>query len=130
MKRYLLDSSFVIDLVNEVDERRAGPAVAWMQRKGEASSLWMSPVTVAEVLEGAADREATKVYLAKFQWRGIDYGHAEKVARLQSRSRLRRGENDAWQVAVAESLEAIIVGHDPAAFGRLGSGYEDHRAPA
>jgi predicted nucleic acid-binding protein len=130
MKRYLMDSSFVIDLVNEMEERLAGPAVSWMRRRGVGSSLWMSPVTVAEVLEGAADWEATKGYLAKFQWRGIDYGHAEKVARRQCRSRFRLGENDAWQVAVAESLEAVIVGHDPAAFSRLGAGYEDHRAPA
>jgi hypothetical protein len=38
------------------------------------------------------------------------------------------GENDAWQVAVAECLEATIVGHDPRAFGRLEDGYVDHRA--
>jgi hypothetical protein len=37
------------------------------------------------------------------------------------------GENDAWQVAVAECMDAVIVGHDPKAFERLGTGYEDHR---
>jgi hypothetical protein len=29
------------------------------------------------------------------------------------------GENDAWQVAVAECMDAVIVGHDPKAFNRL-----------
>ena len=129
MKRCLLDSSFVIDLLEEESRRKAGPAVAWI-RRNEGTAFWLSPVTVAEVLEGAVDREAVKAYLAKFQWQGIGRAHAEKVARLQSRSRFRLGENDAWQVAVAESIEAIIVGHDPAAFSRLGAGYEDHWAPA
>jgi hypothetical protein len=35
-------------------------------------------------------------------------------------------ENDAWQVAVAEQMGAVIVGHDPKAFKRLGPAYEDH----
>jgi predicted nucleic acid-binding protein len=129
MKRCLLDSSFIIDLLEEQRSRKAGPAIAWI-RRNEGSGFWLTPVTLAEVLEGAEDREAVKAYLAKFQWQGIGYAHAERAARLQSRSKFRMGENDAWQVAVAESIEAIVVGHDPAAFGRLGTGYEDHRAPA
>jgi predicted nucleic acid-binding protein len=36
------------------------------------------------------------------------------------------GENDAWQVAIAEQMGAVLVGHDAAAFHRLGAGYEDH----
>jgi predicted nucleic acid-binding protein len=130
MKRYLLDSSFLIDLVNEADARRAGPAMAWMERKAKGCTLWISPVTVAEVLEGAEDREETKAFLARFQRRGIDFSHAEKVALRQQRSPKRLGENDAWQVAVAESLEATILGHDSGAFERLGAAYEDHRAQA
>jgi hypothetical protein len=35
------------------------------------------------------------------------------------------GENDAWQSALAENLDAIIVGHDHA-FQQLGESYEDH----
>jgi hypothetical protein len=38
------------------------------------------------------------------------------------------GENDAWQVAVADLMGAMIVGHDPKAFDRLGVRYDDHRA--
>jgi hypothetical protein len=37
------------------------------------------------------------------------------------------GENDAWQVAIADVIDAFIVGHDPRAFSRLGIRYEDHR---
>ena len=52
MKRCLLDSSFVIDLFNEVAANRRGPAHAWISRNSGAD-LWVSPVTYAEVLEGA-----------------------------------------------------------------------------
>jgi hypothetical protein len=37
------------------------------------------------------------------------------------------GENDAWQVAIADLMGAIIVGHDPKAFDRLGERYDDYR---
>jgi predicted nucleic acid-binding protein len=40
----------------------------------------------------------------------------------------RMGENDAWQAALVDHMGAILVGHDPRAFRRLGDRYEDHRA--
>ena len=88
----------------------------------------MSPVTLVEALEGASDREAVKSYLARFQWQVIGHAQAEKVALRQSRKEPRMGENDAWQVAVAECLDAVVVGYNPEAFNRLGTGYDDHRA--
>ena len=33
----------------------------------------------------------------------------------------------AWQVGVAECMDAVIVDHDPKAFECLGSQYDDHR---
>jgi len=125
MRRCLLDSSFVIDLLNELADRRAGPAVAWLKQNPRAR-LWISPVTLTEVLEGAVDREAVKTYLAKFAWQGIGHAQAEKAALRQGRGD-RMGENDAWQAAVAECLDAAVVAHDPKAFGRLGKDYIDHR---
>ena len=85
-------------------------------------------MTYAEVLEGAEDIEAVRGALARFRWQGIGRAHAERVALGQARSAKRRGENDAWQVAVAESMEAVLVGHDPKAFERMGDAYEDHRS--
>jgi len=52
---------------------------------------------------------------------------AMKVALPQKRTANRMGENDAWQMAVAECMDAVIVGHDPGAFRRLGVRYDDHR---
>jgi len=126
MSRFLLDSSFVIDLLNEIAANQRGPARAWAGRNSRAE-LWISPVTSAEVLEGASDGAAVREVFRAFRCQTIGHQHAERAALRQSRSAQRMGENDAWQVAVAECMDAIIVGHDPRAFDRLGKGYEDHR---
>jgi len=127
MKRCLLDSSFVVDLLNEIAANTDGPALEWLKRNASAR-LWISPVTVAEVLEGAADPEFVRAYLARYGWQGIHRAHAEKVAALQAGAARRLGENDAWQAAVAELMNGIVVGHE-GAFRRLGSGYEDYHGP-
>jgi predicted nucleic acid-binding protein len=127
MRRFLLDSSFLIDLLCEEADGRRGPAGAWLQRNPTAG-LWISPITLAEVLEGAADRAAVRTRLVRYRWQVIGHPHAERVALRQGGSSQRMGENDAWQVAVAEGLDAAILGHDPRAFERLGDGYVDHRA--
>jgi predicted nucleic acid-binding protein len=123
--KYLLDSSFLIDLLNEIADGREGAALAWL-RQHPKSRLWISPVTVAEVLEGATDFGAAKAYLARYSWQGIHRMHAESVAMRQRRSHRRMGENDAWQCAIAERMGAAVVGHD-AAFRALGSRYDDFR---
>ena len=126
MKRYLLDSSFLIDLLNEMaDNDDEGPAFKWLQRNRRAH-LWISPVTLAEVLEGAEDPQAVKAYLGRYGWQGIHRIQAEKAAARQKRAVSRMGENDAWQLAVAECMKSTVLGHD-AAFARLGAAYEDYR---
>lgn len=128
MKRLcLLDSSFVIDLLNEMASDRPGPAMAWL-RKNQRAQFWISPVTYAEVLEGADDPEAVREHLQRYRWQGIHRAHAEHAASLQRRAPQRMGENDAWQASVALHMDGCVVGHDPRAFARLGDAYEDHRA--
>jgi predicted nucleic acid-binding protein len=126
MKKYLLDTSFVIELLNEIANGLSGPALIWLQSNNSAR-LWISPVTMAEVLEGADDRDVVKAYLARYAWQGIHRTHADKVAHRQRRASHRMGENDAWQAAIAETMGASIVAHDTAAFARLGGSYEDYR---
>ncbi len=126
MKICLLDSSFVIDLLNEIADGEAGAALNWL-RRNMSSELWISPVTLAEVLEGAEDPDSVKAYLGRYSWQGIHRVHADKVALSQRRATRRMGENDAWQAAIAQHMGAVIVGHDSGAFQRLGSGYDDHR---
>jgi predicted nucleic acid-binding protein len=75
------------------------------------------------VLEGADDPEAVKDYLRRYSWQGIHRVHADKVALTQRRAVRRMRENDAWQAALADHMGAILVGHDPRAFRRLGDRY-------
>jgi predicted nucleic acid-binding protein len=125
MRKCLLDSSFLIDLLNEMAAGQPGPAVSWL-RGNTSAHLWITPVTMAEVLEGAEEPEAVRTYLARYSWQGIHRVHADKVALSQRRASHRLGENDAWQIAIAEQMGAIVVGHDHSAFQRLGPGYDDH----
>ena len=75
----------------------------------------------------ADDVEAVREAFRAFRWQTIGRQQSEREALRQRCADQRMGENDAWQVAVAECIDAIIVGHDPKAFSRLGLGYEDHR---
>lgn len=123
----LLDSSFLIDLLNEFAQASPGPACRWLAGHREAR-LWISAVTMAEVLEGAEDVDFVRRHLGRYRWQGLHHAHAESVAVLQRRTRTRMGENDAWQAAVALQMRGKIVGHDAKAFARLGTAYLDHRA--
>ncbi len=123
----LLDSSFLIDLQNELAAGKAGPACGWLSRN-KASRLWVSAVSVAEVLEGAVDIDTARQFLGRFRWQGLHRSHATRAALLQRRAKQRMGENDAWQAAVALEMRGSLVGHDPKAFDRLGQVYCDHRA--
>jgi len=126
MTRYLLDSSFVVDLLNEIaDHDDEGAALQWLRRNRRAG-LWISPVTLAEVLEGAEDVDGVRAYLSRYGWQGIHRSQAETAARLQRGTKHGLGENDAWQAAVAECMKAGVLGHDDA-FKRLAAGYEDYR---
>jgi predicted nucleic acid-binding protein len=124
---FLLDSSFLIDLFNELAAGRPGPACAWLRRNPRAR-LWVSAVSVAEVLERADDIDFVRQILARFKWQGLYHAHAARAALLHRRATQRMGENDAWQAAVALEMHGRIVGHDPRAFNHLGRAYEDHRA--
>ena len=121
--KYLLDSSFVIDLLNEIADDEAGPALVWLHANSRAR-LWISPITLSEVLEGADNPAAVQAYLSRYSWQGIHRAQAEAAASMQRKSGSRMGENDAWQAAIAHCMKSSVLGHDKA-FARLGKGYED-----
>ncbi len=118
----LLDASFLVDLERETARGEMGPARKFLPSlRGRA--LAVSVVTVAELLEGAADEAATLASLQRFSIHGLHLTQAHRCARLQRRAARRMGENDAWLVATAESINADVAGADRAAFERLGAGY-------
>ena len=118
----LLDASFLIDLDRETARGAIGPARMFLPSL-RGRPLAISVVTVAEILEGAEDEARTLTSLRRFVIQAVHTAQAERCARLQRRSARRLGENDAWLVATAESIDADIVGADRAAFERLGARY-------
>ena len=118
----LLDSSFLIDLERETASRDVGPARAFLPSL-RGRPLVISIVTVEELLEGASDEKTTLASLQRFSIQGLHLAQAQRCALLQRRVSRRLGENDAWLVATADSLDADIVGADRAAFARLGARY-------
>ncbi len=118
----LLDSSFLIALEREAAAGVSGPARRFLPAL-RGRPLVISVITVAELLEGAADEAAAWASLQRFTVQGIHLAQARRCALLQRRSARRMGENDAWLVATAESLDAELVGDDSRAFERLGARY-------
>jgi predicted nucleic acid-binding protein len=118
----LLDRSFLVDLERETVRALVGPARRFLPTlRGRA--LVVSIVTVAELLEGAADESSTLASLQRFRIQGLHLAQAERCALEQRRASRRLGENDAWLVATAHSLNADVVGADRPAFARLGTRY-------
>lgn len=123
MKRpVLLDTSFLIALEQETARGEEGPARRFLPSL-RGRPLAVSIVSVEEVLEGAADEPAALASLQRFSIQGLHLAQARRCALVQRRSARRMGENDAWLVATAESIDADVVGADRVAFERLGHGY-------
>ena len=122
----LLDTSFLVDLERETARGEAGPARTFLPSL-RRRPLVVSVVTVAELIEGAADEAAALASVQRFRIQGLQVAQAQRCARLQRREARRLGENDAWLVATAQALDADIVGADRVAFERLGSGYLRYR---
>jgi predicted nucleic acid-binding protein len=118
----LLDASFLIDLERETARRETGPARRFLSTL-RGRRLVLSVVTVEEILEGAADGTAALASLQRFTIQGLHLAQARRCALLQRRAAQRMGENDAWLVATAQSLDADIVAADRQAFARLGARY-------
>ena len=118
----LLDTSFLIALERESARGETGPARKFLSTL-RGRRLAISVVTVAELLEGAADPVASERVLQRFTIQGLHLAQARRCALLQRRSARRLGENDAWLVATAETLNADVVGSDRPAFERLGARY-------
>ena len=118
----LLDTSFLVALERETASGEKGPARRFLPSL-RGRRLVISIVGVEEVLEGAADEAAAFASLQRFVIQGLHLAQAQRCALLQRRAPRRMGENDAWLVATADSLNADVVGADRAAFERLGARY-------
>jgi predicted nucleic acid-binding protein len=118
----LLDSSYLIDLERETGTGDLGPARRFLPSL-RGRPLVVSTVSVEELLEGAADETAALASLQRFTIQGLHVAQARRCALTQRRAPRRLGENDAWLVATAESIDADVVAADRSAFERLGARY-------
>ena len=118
----VLDTSFLVALERETAKGEQGPARRFLPSL-RGRPLVVSIVTVEELLEGATDEAVALSSLQRFSIQGLHLAQARRCALLQRRATRRMGENDAWLVATAESINADVVGADRIAFERLGAGY-------
>ena len=127
MKRpALLDSSYLIDLERETANAEIGPARRFLSSL-RGRPLVVSVVSVEELLEGAISEADTLAALQRFTIQGLHLTQARRCALVQRRTSRRLGENDAWLVATAESIDADVVAADRNAFERLGARYLRYR---
>jgi len=112
----------LIDLERETANGELGAVRRFLPSLRERPFV-MSIVTVEELLEGATDEAAALASVQRFSIQGLHLAQARRCALLQCRVRRRLGENDAWLVATAESIDADIVGADRIEFARLGARY-------
>jgi len=118
----LLDTSFLVALEGETAKDEIGPARRFLPTL-RGRPLAISVVNVEELVEGAVDEAATLQSIQRFAIQGVHLAQPRRCALLQRRRARRLGENDAWLLATAESIDADVVGADRAAFARLGSRY-------
>jgi predicted nucleic acid-binding protein len=116
----LLDSSYLIDLERETANAEIGPARRFLSSL-RGRPLVVSVVSVEELLEGAITEADALAALQRFTIQGLHLAQARRCALLQRRASRRSGENDAWLVATAESIDADVVAADRSAFERLGA---------
>ena len=133
MVDYLLDSSFLIAYFNEVADQQAGPARRFRAAMPARARLYVSIVSLAELLEGADDPDEVERQLMQIAMLlGLHRQHARKAGIIQRRARsegYRMGENDAWITATAALGHLKIVGDDDKAFaGRPSIAYSNFRA--
>ncbi len=118
----LLDNSYLIDLERETATGDVGPARRFLPSL-RGRPLVVSIVSVEELLEGAVDEAAALASLQRFTIQCLHLAQARRCALVQRRTSRRLGENDAWLVATAESIDADVVATDRNAFERLGARY-------
>jgi predicted nucleic acid-binding protein len=110
----LLDSSYLIDLEEEIAERKFGPAIAFANAH-RRSVPRISIITVGELAAGAADEAATRRFLSRYRVIALKPQIAYLAGRLDralSAKGQRLGENDNWIAATALYYGEPIVTND------------------
>lgn len=110
----LLDSSYLIDLEEEIAERKFGPAIAFANAH-RRSEPRISVITLGELAAGATDEAGTRRFLARYRVIALkpEIGYlAGRLERALAAKGSRLGENDNWIAATALYYGEPIVTND------------------
>ncbi|MGH7994778.1 MAG: type II toxin-antitoxin system VapC family toxin [Opitutaceae bacterium] len=110
----LLDSSFLIDLEEEVAERKFGPALAFANAHRRAEPR-ISIITLGELAAGSSEETRLRKFLSRYRVIALKPEIAYLAGRLEralSAKGQRLGENDNWIAATALYYGEPIVTND------------------
>ena len=110
----LLDSSYLIDLEEEIAERKFGPALAFANAH-RRSKPRISVITLGEIAAGSANDSVTRQFIARYRVVTLNPEIAYLAGRLEralSRHGRRLGENDNWIAATALYYGEPLVTND------------------
>jgi predicted nucleic acid-binding protein len=110
----LLDSSYLIDLEEELTERKFGPALAFANAHRRAEPR-ISIITLGELAAGAAEEAAVRKFLARYRVVSLKPEITYLAGRLERALLIRGqrlGENDNWIAATALYYGEPIVTND------------------
>lgn len=110
----LLDSSYLIDLEEEIAGRTFGPAIAFAHAH-RRSAPRISIISLGELAAGAADEAGTRRFLARYRVITLkaEIGYlAGRLERALAAKGQRLGENDNWIAATALYYGEPIVTND------------------
>jgi predicted nucleic acid-binding protein len=115
-----LDTNFLIDLEEELQHRRVGPARSFLaHHRGNPHSV--SVISLGEVAAGMADNQAARDFLSKFRLVSLKPEIALQAAVIDREMILsgqRLGENDNWIAGFRRYYGQPIVSRD-CAFDRV-----------
>ena len=113
----LLDTSFLIELEEELASQRPGPASALLRAR-RAMPAAISIVTLGEFAEGFLDPVALNDFVSPFRIVQLSRMIAWRTALLQTSMAQRLSENDAWIAGTAIAYGATLVARERA-FSRV-----------
>jgi predicted nucleic acid-binding protein len=112
----LLDTTFLIDLAEELADYRIGPARRWLAAE-RGRRLWTTVISAGEFAAGMENNNEARTWLADFNIARLHPEVAYEAAAVDrelSRSGERLGENDTWIAGFARYYGEPILSRDEA----------------